>query len=71
MRPIKLTLARHGRTFSRHFDTIKEAACYGQENVETNEAAPILIEKNGAVIWKNTGPFDDSYDRLYELAGAD
>lgn len=63
-----LTVTRYGQHNQFTYATVAAAASAACTGVETNEAAPVSIQENGVVIWKNTGPFDGSYDKLYELS---
>ena len=63
---VKLTMTRFGGRVVFLHGSVKSAAIAACADVETNETAPVSIEENGVLIWKNTGPFD-SYDKLREL----
>lgn len=65
----KLTTVRNGVQYFFDHATVKKAAQQACADVESNEAAPVCIEQDGLVVWKNTGPFDGSYDKLLEIAG--
>ena len=65
---VKLTMTQFGKMIVFMHGSVKSAASAACADVKTNEAAPVSIEENGVLIWKNTGPFDDSYDKLRELA---
>ncbi len=64
-----LTMTRFGQHHQFTHATVKDAARDACADVETNEAAPVSIEEDGVVVWRNGGPFNGSYDRLRELAG--
>lgn len=66
---VKLTMSRFGSRTEFSYSSVRSAAQAACDNIESNEAAPIRIEYNGATVWGNTGPFDGSYERLRELAG--
>ena len=65
---VKLIMSRYGEKVNFMHGSVKSAASIACANVETNEAAPVRIEVDGVAIWESTGPFDDSYDKLRELA---
>jgi len=66
---VKLIQMRFGSKIESIHETITDAAKEAVDDIETNEAAPYAIYEYSVLIWKNTGPFDGSYDRLRELAG--
>lgn len=66
---VKLTMSRFGSRSEFSHGSVKSAAQAACDDIESNEAAPIRIECNGATAWENTGPFDGSYERLREIAG--
>ena len=65
---VKLVMSTYGRKVEFMHSSVMSAARDACADVETNEAAPVRIEVDGSVVWKNTGPFDGSYDKLRELA---
>jgi len=68
---VKLLISTFGHFDEEYFDSIKSAAehaCYG---VDSNSFAPVKILDGHSVVWENNGPFDDSYENLYEIAGRD
>lgn len=69
MAAIKLITCTHGHLDEEEFDSIQEAALWACSGVDTNAFAPVKILEGEAVVWDNNGPFGDSYDNLFAIAG--
>jgi hypothetical protein len=63
----RLFYSRFGAEDFQECATVQEAAGIAIADVEWNEAYPLRIEENGAIVWRNRGLFSASYDDLERL----